>query len=69
MLVMHGNGIEEIAELIIVLRLWRVIKIIEELSVGVSEGMEQMRKRIEELERENLELKARRADQLDTLEV
>lgn len=51
MLVMHGDGIEEIAELIIVLRLWRLIKIIEELGVGLSEGMEQMRRRVEELER------------------
>lgn len=57
MLVLHGNSIEEIAELIIVLRLWRLIKIIEELSVGMSEGMGQMRERVEELERENLELK------------
>lgn len=59
MLVLHGgnNSMEEIAELIIVLRLWRFIKIIEELSVGVSEGMEHMRERVEELERENLELK------------
>lgn len=69
MLVLHGGGIEEIAELIIVLRLWRLIKIIEELSVGVSEGMEQMRKRVEQLERENFELKRGATDQLETHEV
>jgi hypothetical protein len=69
MLVLHGDGIEEIAELIIVLRLWRFIKIIEELSGGVSEGMEQVRKRVEELERENLELKRETVDQLDAHEV
>ncbi|KAK3955036.1 hypothetical protein QBC32DRAFT_334469 [Pseudoneurospora amorphoporcata] len=69
MLVLHGDGIEEIAGLIIVLRLWRLIKIIEELSIGVSEGMEQMRKRVEELERENIELKRGATDQLQAHEV
>ncbi|KAK3402139.1 hypothetical protein B0T20DRAFT_476241 [Sordaria brevicollis] len=70
MLAMHGNNsIEEIAGLIIVLGLWRFMKITEELSVGVSEGMEQMRDWVEELERENLELKRELTDRCGAREV
>lgn len=49
--------LEEIAELVIVLRLWRVFKIIEELSVGAEEQMESVRERVEVLEDENRVLK------------
>jgi hypothetical protein len=51
--------VEEIASIVIVLRLWRLVKIIEELSVGAAERMEEIEARVVELERENSELKAR----------
>ncbi|KAH0333067.1 hypothetical protein KCU84_g10424, partial [Aureobasidium melanogenum] len=44
--------LEEVASLVIILRLWRVFKIIEELSVGAQEQTEALRERIELLERE-----------------
>ena len=48
--------LEEIASLVIVLRLWRVFKIIEELSVGSQEQTESLRQRIEALEKEKSQL-------------
>lgn len=48
--------LEEIASLVIVLRLWRVFKIIEELSVGSQEQTEGLRQRIEALEKEKSQL-------------
>lgn len=51
--------IEEVASLVIILRLWRVVKIIEELSVGAQEQMEDFQERIAELEKENGELKTK----------
>ncbi|KAJ9623166.1 hypothetical protein H2203_006102 [Taxawa tesnikishii (nom. ined.)] len=39
--------LEEVATLVIVLRLWRVFKIIEELSVGAEEQMEGLQERLE----------------------
>ncbi|KAB5554821.1 hypothetical protein GE09DRAFT_1122491 [Coniochaeta sp. 2T2.1] len=45
--------VEEIASLVIVLRLWRFVKIVEELSVGASETMEDTQARLEEVEKEN----------------
>ena len=45
--------LEEVAELVIVLRLWRVFKIIEELSVGAEEQMEGLQERVDDLEKEN----------------
>ncbi|KAK3714437.1 hypothetical protein LTR37_007743 [Vermiconidia calcicola] len=48
--------LEEVASLVIVLRLWRVFKIIEELSVGAEEQMEDLQERLEMLEREKTEL-------------
>ena len=50
--------LEEVAELVIVLRLWRVFKIIEELSVGAEEQMEGLNEKIEALEEENRDLRA-----------
>lgn len=50
--------IEEIASLVIVLRLWRFVKIVEELSVGASETMEDIQTRAEQLEKENEELRS-----------
>lgn len=42
----------------IILRLWRFVKIIEELSVGASEQMEDLEMRVEQLEKENSDLKS-----------
>ncbi|KZF25626.1 hypothetical protein L228DRAFT_80173 [Xylona heveae TC161] len=49
--------VEEVASLVIVLRLWRVFKIMEELSVGAQEQMEELVERLEKLEQENRELR------------
>jgi len=49
--------LEEAASLVVVLRLWRVFKIIEELSVGAEEQMEGLQERMEDLEKENGEMK------------
>jgi ABC-type phosphate transport system auxiliary subunit len=49
--------VEEIASLVIILRLWRFVKIVEELSVGASENMEDIEAEAEQLQRENAELK------------
>jgi voltage-gated hydrogen channel 1 len=49
---LHGI-LEEAASLIVILRLWRVFKIIEELSVGASEQTEEYEHKIKELEEEN----------------
>jgi voltage-gated hydrogen channel 1 len=50
--------IEEVASLVVILRLWRVVKIIEELSVGAQEQMEDLVEKVTDLQRENEELKA-----------
>ncbi|KAI1258662.1 hypothetical protein F5Y18DRAFT_340823 [Xylariaceae sp. FL1019] len=47
----HGLA-EEIASLIVVLRLWRFVKIIQEFSVEQSEQTEALYKRIEDLEKQ-----------------
>lgn len=52
----HGV-VEEVASLIIILRLWRFVKIIEELSVAGSERMEDLEMKIERLEEENANLR------------
>ena len=52
----HGI-VEEIASLVIILRLWRLVKIIEELSVGAAEGMEEIEAKVVQLELENTDLK------------
>ena len=49
---LHGI-LEEIASLVVILRLWRFFKIIEEFSVGAEEQMEGLEMRIEQLESEN----------------
>lgn len=49
--------VEEVASLVIILRLWRFVKIIEEMSVGASEKMEDIEMKAEQLEKENAELK------------
>jgi hypothetical protein len=50
--VLRGT-IEEVASLIVTLRLWRVFKIIEELSVGAQEQTEELETKIEELTNDN----------------
>ncbi|CAK7272163.1 hypothetical protein SEPCBS119000_004980 [Sporothrix epigloea] len=51
----HGV-LEDIASLVVVLRLWRVVKIVEEMSVGAEERMEELEAQVEKLERENTKL-------------
>lgn len=54
---LHGT-IEEAGSLIVVGRLWRVFKIIEEFSSGADDQIEELQERIESLEKENHELRA-----------
>ncbi|KAI2463630.1 hypothetical protein F4781DRAFT_437225 [Annulohypoxylon bovei var. microspora] len=54
----ENNTAEEIASLIVILRLWRFVKIVDEFSVEASEEMEDLRKRVEELESRNAALEA-----------
>ena len=58
---LHGI-VEEVASLVVVLRLWRIFKIIEELSVGAEEQMEQLQERVELLEEEKVSLERRIRD-------
>jgi hypothetical protein len=51
-ILLHGT-LEEAASLVVILRLWRVFKIIEELSVGASEQSEELERTIKKLENEN----------------
>jgi len=53
---LHGP-LEEAASLIIILRLWRVFKIIEELSVGASEQIDHLSEEISLLQGEKIKLK------------
>ncbi|KAH9900254.1 hypothetical protein F4778DRAFT_167101 [Xylariomycetidae sp. FL2044] len=54
----HGNVAEEIASLVVILRLWRFVKIVNEFSVETSEQTEGLRERIKELETHNAALEA-----------
>ncbi|KAG9248151.1 hypothetical protein BJ878DRAFT_476769 [Calycina marina] len=56
-IVLHGED-AEVASLVVVLRLWRFLKIIEEFGVGAEEQMSALSKRLEDLEAENQELKS-----------
>lgn len=56
--VLTRGVVEEVASLVVILRLWRFVKIIEEMSVGASEQMEDLELRIEQLEKENSDLKS-----------
>jgi hypothetical protein len=53
----RGLG-ETIGSLIVVLRLWRLAKISEELVIGASERMEVLEQQMEELEHENQHLRS-----------
>jgi len=48
--------VEEAGSLVVVGRLWRVFKIIEEVSAGAEDQIEGLQVRIEKLEEENREL-------------
>ncbi|KAF5591588.1 voltage-gated hydrogen channel 1 [Fusarium subglutinans] len=50
--------IEEVASLIVVMRLWRVVKIIEELGVGAQEQTEELNEKLEKFESENEDLRS-----------
>ena len=54
--VLHGV-VEEIASLVVILRLWRIFKIVEEFSVGAKEEIDALAEEIERLGNENRELK------------
>jgi hypothetical protein len=64
---LHGV-LEEVASLVVILRLWRFFKIIEEFSVGAEEQMEGLNIRIEQLESENQDLKLELKKQKGTLD-
>ena len=49
---LHG-AIEEVGSLVVVGRLWRVFKIIEEFSSGAADQIEGLQYRIEQLEKES----------------
>ncbi|KAI9777515.1 MAG: hypothetical protein M1839_008809 [Geoglossum umbratile] len=53
---LHGV-VEEVASLVVILRLWRIFKIVEEFSVGAEAQMDALTERVEQLEDENRELK------------
>jgi voltage-gated hydrogen channel 1 len=48
---------EEVASLIVILRLFRVVKIIDELGVAADEQMKELEARLVVVERENRDLK------------
>lgn len=64
---LHGI-LEEVASLVVILRLWRFFKIIEEFSVGAEEQMAGLEFRIEQLESENTDLKQELKKQKGTLD-
>lgn len=53
----HGDVLEEVASLVVILRLWRFVKIADEFSVEASEQWDEMRHRLETLEKENSDLR------------
>jgi hypothetical protein len=59
----EGSAEEQFSRLVIVLRLWRVFKIVEELGVSGAQGqmVEPLEEKVKELEEENKELRRRLA--------
>jgi hypothetical protein len=51
--------VEELGSIVVALRLWRVFKIIEELSAASADAMEKYEDELQDLKRENLSLKRR----------
>ena len=66
-MLLHGV-LEEVASLVVILRLWRFFKIVEEFSVGAEEQMDGLELRIEQLESENGDLKRELRRQKGTLD-
>ncbi|OTB07065.1 hypothetical protein M426DRAFT_93679 [Hypoxylon sp. CI-4A] len=58
---LEHNTAEEIASLVVILRLWRFVEIVDEFSVEAEEQSEDLRQRIEDLEKRNAELETRSA--------
>ena len=58
---LEHNEVGEIASLIVMLRLWRVVKIVDEFSVQASESMDGLRREIDDLEKQNRDLRERLA--------
>ena len=56
--VLLRGPLEEAGSLVVVLRLWRVFKIIEEFSTGANDEMEKLYDHIDELKMDNDALKA-----------
>ncbi|RYP69947.1 hypothetical protein DL769_005134 [Monosporascus sp. CRB-8-3] len=56
-LVEHGTA-EEIASLVVILRLWRIVKLVDEIPVQASQQTEHLRREIEHLEKQNQDLRA-----------
>ena len=50
---------EDVGALVIGLRLWRFVKIVEELSLGAAERLEEVEVKMADLERENAALRRR----------
>ncbi|KAI0851220.1 hypothetical protein F5Y00DRAFT_259758 [Daldinia vernicosa] len=61
---LEHNTAEKIASLIVMLRLWRFVKIVDEFSVEVEEQTEELRERVHELETRNAALEARLQQQV-----
>lgn len=53
---LQGVG-EEVASLIVALRLLRVVKIVDEISVGAEQQMSDLERRLELVQQENMELR------------
>lgn len=51
--------LEEVGSVVIILRFWRVFKIVEEFSAGASDRMDALNEKIEALEVENRDLRKR----------
>ena len=49
--------LEEAGSIVVILRLWRVFKIVEEFSAGASDQMDALTEQNERLEKENSELR------------
>lgn len=57
--------LEEAGSIIVVLRLWRVFKIIEEFSAGAEDQISELTERIEQLEKEKEQLGIRLSTRKD----
>lgn len=53
----HGGVAEEVASLVVILRLWRFVKIADEFGVEASERWDEMEERVAALEKENADLR------------